>query len=77
MKVLGARLLQVSGHDIRCEVVATGNGPALRIPDCPLVPLTLHDTHRLLARFGRAAPGTDEGLTPEGERLAAVLGEIT
>ena len=75
MEVLARRTIVSSGKDIVVEVVATGNGPALKAEGCPMVPLSLHETHRLLSRFGRAADG-EEGLTKAGERLAAVLGEL-
>ena len=75
MEVLARRTMVSSGKDIAVEVVATGNGPALRAEGCPMVPLSLHETHRLLSRLGRAADG-EEGLTRAGERLAAVLGEL-
>ena len=75
MNVLARRTVTTGGMDISVEVVATGNGPALRAEGCPLVPLSLAETHRLLSRFARA--GVDgEGLTETGETLAAVLGEL-
>ncbi len=75
MSVLARRIVTASGNDVVVEIIATGTGPALKVEDCPMVPLTIHDTHRLLLRFGRGT-GDDEGLTPTGERLAAVLGEL-
>ena len=74
--VLAQRTVQASGNSVTCEIIATGNGPALKVLDCPLVPLSLAETHKLLYRFARATPGDGEGLTPAGERLAAVLGEL-
>ena len=75
MKVLARRTITTSGTDIEVEVVATGNGPFLMVKDCPSIPLSeIRPTHRILSRFGRAGEG--EGLTPTGEMLLAVLGEL-
>lgn len=75
MDILARRTITAGGRAVLVEVVATGNGPALRAEGCPLVPLSLHETHRLLARFARA--GADgEGLTAAGETLSAILGEL-
>ena len=75
MNVLARRTLTTGGREILVEVVATGNGPALRVAGCPMLPLSLSETHRLLSRLGRAA-GAGEGITETGETLAAVLGEL-
>ena len=75
METLARRVISSAGTDITVEVVATGNGPALRVEGCPMVPLSLAETHRLLSRLGRG-DGEDEGLTPAGEKLAAILGEL-
>lgn len=75
MNVLARRTITTSGRTVLVEVVATGNGPALRVEGCPMVPLSLCETHRLLSRLGRAA-GAGEGVTETGEALAAVLGEL-
>ena len=75
MDVLARRTIISSGRKIKAEVVATGNGPALRVEGCPMIPLSLHETHKLLSRLGRAS-NADEGVTEAGEMLAAVLGEL-
>lgn len=76
-ETLARRTVTVSGTDIPVEIVATGNGPALRIEGCPpMVPLSaVHETHRMLSKFSRAG-GEGEGLTPVAERMLAVLGEL-
>ena len=75
MEPLARRTVTASGKDVLVEIMATGNGPALRVEDCPMIPLeAIPETHRLLSRFSRATGG--EGLTATGERLLAVLGEL-
>ena len=76
MDVLARRIVESAGKEVMVEIVATGNGPALRAEGCPLVPLSLAETHRLLSRFARAG-AEGEGLTEAGERLSAVLGELS
>lgn len=76
MDVLARRTIETSGKDVLVEIVATGNGPAMRTEGCPMIPLSMAETHRLLSRFGRSGV-EGEGLTPPGERLLAVLGEVT
>lgn len=75
MEVLARRTIVSSGVDIIVELVATGNGPAIRAEGIPMIPLSLSETHRLLSRFGRAGKG--EGLTPAGEKISAILGELS
>lgn len=76
MEVLAKRMVEVSGVEILVEIVATGNGPMLRAEGCPMVPPSeMRPTHRVLSRLSRAG-AEGEGLTPTGERLLAVLGEL-
>ena len=75
MEVLARRTITSSGEDVVMEVVATGNGPALKAEGCPMVPLSLAEAHRLLTRFSRAA-SKGEGLADKGAKAMAVWGEV-
>ena len=75
MDVLARRTIQSSDQSITVEVRATGNGPVLYVEGCPMIPLSVHETHKLLTRLARASI-EGEGLTEAGEKLAAVLGEL-
>lgn len=76
METLARRTITASGTDVLVKVVATGNGPALRVDGCPMVPMrSLAEIHRVLSRLGRADI-EGEGLSEPGERLAAILGEL-
>ena len=74
--LLGKRTIQTSGNDILVELIATGNGQALKIDDCPLIPLSMEDTYRVLNKFSHAKPESGEGITEIGEKMLVVLVEL-